>query len=357
MERFLNRAPVGLGNQDRIPPLPVDLHRLMGLPHLINQGVEAPAGFRGGHRGHRDFWERTQKRTAGGLVLEANDASMRPALLAGIPGGLAPQADSATSKSRHWPADAMTANTAPLVTREALQAFTQRLVKNFAPKQVILFGSQARGEARWDSDADILVVMPFEGRPQDTTPRYRWGDPFIREALNHGVMLYGDGLYGEGLPNALCPGDGGPVSNANATPGARVHTPTRNPVVNEWIARAERHWRMAEQMAGLTISYQSGLFLAQLCLETYLRAALIAQGVDSRKCRDLQILSDRLRVPIPGWQPNPETLNTLTQGAIAYLQPCEGHPEPTQDGAWAIAHAGPLRACLRGWFDSLDELN
>ena len=51
---------------------------------------------------------------------------------------------------------------------------------------------------------------------------------------------------------------------------------------------------MAEQLADLTISYQSGLFLAQLCLETYLRAALIAQGVDSRKCRDLQILSDRL---------------------------------------------------------------
>ena len=73
----------------------------------------------------------------------------------------------------------------PLVTRQALQAFTQRLVKHFAPKQVILFGSQARGEARWDSDADILVVMPFEGRPQDTAPRYRWGDPFIREALNH----------------------------------------------------------------------------------------------------------------------------------------------------------------------------
>jgi hypothetical protein len=42
---------------------------------------------------------------------------------------------------------------------------------------------------------------------------------------------------------------------------------------------------------------------------------------------------------------------------MTYLQPCEGHPEPTQDGAWAIAHAGPLRACLRGWFDSLEELN
>jgi|GEM_PF-1336773 predicted nucleotidyltransferase len=143
----------------------------------------------------------------------------------------------------------MTANTAPLVTREALQAFTQRLVKHFAPEQVILFGSQARGEARWDSDADILVVMLFEGQPQDTVkgmrntcepafpldlhlrrpeeiaPRYRWGDPFIREALNHGVML-----HGEGLADALCPGDGGPMANAKATPGARVHTPTRNPV-------------------------------------------------------------------------------------------------------------------------------
>jgi hypothetical protein len=89
MERFLNRAPVGLGNQDRIPPLPVDLHRLMGLPHLIDQGVEAPPGFRGRDSGHRDLGERTQKRTACGLVPEANDASMSPALLAGFAGGLA----------------------------------------------------------------------------------------------------------------------------------------------------------------------------------------------------------------------------------------------------------------------------
>ena len=58
----------------------------------------------------------------------------------------------------------------PLVTREALQAFTQQLVERFAPEQIILFGSQARGEGRWDSDADILVVMPFKGR---------WASPSI----------------------------------------------------------------------------------------------------------------------------------------------------------------------------------
>jgi predicted nucleotidyltransferase len=103
----------------------------------------------------------------------------------------------------------------PLVTREALEAFTQRVVEQFAPEKVILFGSLARGEARWDSDADILVVMTFEGssferrlemleagnptfpvdlllcRPEAAQQRYSWGDPFIREAFDHGEMLHG----------------------------------------------------------------------------------------------------------------------------------------------------------------------
>ena len=34
---------------------------------------------------------------------------------------------------------------APLVTRDALEAFTQRLAGQFAPEQFILFGSMARG--------------------------------------------------------------------------------------------------------------------------------------------------------------------------------------------------------------------
>ena len=73
-------------------------------------------------------------------------------------------------------------------------------------------------------------------------------------------------------------------------------------MVTEWIERAERHWRNAEQFADLPVSYQSGMLMAQLCLETYRRAALIAQGVDSRKCRDLQMLSDRLRYIVAGQQ-------------------------------------------------------
>ncbi|KEF42165.1 MAG: hypothetical protein ER33_07330 [Cyanobium sp. CACIAM 14] len=244
-----------------------------------------------------------------------------------------------------------------MVTRAALESFTQRLVEHFAPEQVILFGSQARGNARWDSDADILVVMPFEGpsrdtvqamldackpefpldlhlrRPQEIAPRYRWGDPYIREALDHGEMLHGE---------------------AAAIPLAVPTIPVRNPVVEEWIEHAERHWRMATLLPDLPPGYLSGLFQVQRCLETYLRAALIALGIPSRKDRDLLSLSQRLGTAIPGWNPDADTLNILTQAAQAYLDPGEGHPDLSQDGAWAIAQAGPLRDGLSHWFDSLE---
>ncbi len=43
----------------------------------------------------------------------------------------------------------------------------RRIVKKFDPEQIILFGSQARGDAGPDSDIDLLVVMPVEGSVRD----------------------------------------------------------------------------------------------------------------------------------------------------------------------------------------------
>ncbi len=47
------------------------------------------------------------------------------------------------------------------MTNENLLAFiADRIVARFHPLKVILFGSRARADARPDSDADLLVVMP-----------------------------------------------------------------------------------------------------------------------------------------------------------------------------------------------------
>jgi predicted nucleotidyltransferase len=48
-------------------------------------------------------------------------------------------------------------------TGQAIETMVQRLVERFAPDQIILFGSHARGTATRDSDVDLLVVLPISG--------------------------------------------------------------------------------------------------------------------------------------------------------------------------------------------------
>lgn len=101
-----------------------------------------------------------------------------------------------------------------MVTLEDIARLSEKIVREYQPERVILFGSHAYGNAGPDSDVDLLVVLRFEGRnfwksleilnrvdppfsvdllarrPDDTARRYAEGDPLIREALDHGKVLY-----------------------------------------------------------------------------------------------------------------------------------------------------------------------
>jgi uncharacterized protein len=97
-----------------------------------------------------------------------------------------------------------------------IQMIGRRIAREFHPQRIILFGSHARGTANTDSDVDLLVIASFEGsgfryslkilngldirlpvdliayRPDEVQRRYAEGDPLIRDALDHGKVLYGE---------------------------------------------------------------------------------------------------------------------------------------------------------------------
>ncbi|MGH9325297.1 MAG: nucleotidyltransferase domain-containing protein [Terriglobia bacterium] len=101
-----------------------------------------------------------------------------------------------------------------MVDENSIAKLTEHIVREFQPDKIILFGSYAHGQSRADSDIDLLVLLPFEGKafrksleilnrvapefpvdllarnPADTARRYAEGDPLIREALDHGRVLY-----------------------------------------------------------------------------------------------------------------------------------------------------------------------
>ncbi len=101
-----------------------------------------------------------------------------------------------------------------MVTMEQIEELGRRIVREFHAQQVILFGSYARGVPSVDSDVDLLVVLPFEGRtvdksveirlklrppfpldlivrtPEKVRERLEMGDDFMREILEEGKVLY-----------------------------------------------------------------------------------------------------------------------------------------------------------------------
>ena len=51
-----------------------------------------------------------------------------------------------------------------MVDMEQINAFVDRIVRQFRPERIVLFGSYAWGAPTADSDVDLLVVLPFEGK-------------------------------------------------------------------------------------------------------------------------------------------------------------------------------------------------
>lgn len=95
-----------------------------------------------------------------------------------------------------------------------IRDFGRRIGHEFGARKVVLFGSYAKGRPSPDSDVDIFVILPFQGKsvhqsvrirlqlrpafpvdlivrtPDQVRKRLKMGDPFIREVLEEGKVLY-----------------------------------------------------------------------------------------------------------------------------------------------------------------------
>jgi predicted nucleotidyltransferase len=62
----------------------------------------------------------------------------------------------------------------PLLTPALLDEIVRRILQVGSPHRIVLFGSRARGDARRDSDLDLLLVEDSE------LPRYRRAPRYLR---------------------------------------------------------------------------------------------------------------------------------------------------------------------------------
>jgi predicted nucleotidyltransferase len=95
-----------------------------------------------------------------------------------------------------------------------IQKLSREIADAFHPDRIILFGSYADGNPSVNSDVDLLIVMPYQGKqidkavevrlkikppfpvdilvrtPEKIAERLSLGDSFIQEILEKGKVLY-----------------------------------------------------------------------------------------------------------------------------------------------------------------------
>ena len=106
------------------------------------------------------------------------------------------------------------------ISMQNIQSLVRRIADKFQPEKVVLFGSYAYGNPGPESDVDLLVVMntslssrqqrlrisqaisprPFPldiivRTPEELEQRLKSGDPFLREVISQGRVIYERNSY------------------------------------------------------------------------------------------------------------------------------------------------------------------
>lgn len=120
----------------------------------------------------------------------------------------------------------------------------------------------------------------------------------------------------------------------------------RNPLVDEWIAKAEGDWDWTEVDLGLITSRMRDgyVYHRQQCVEKLMKARLLQLGQTFRKTHDLVALSQLLQLSDPAWSWDEDELEDLTESGVMNRYP--GFDTSTQELLELKEIAGSLRQAL-----------
>ena len=238
-----------------------------------------------------------------------------------------------------------------MVTREDIQATCDDIVREFAPLQVVLFGSYAYGTPTESSDVDLLVVMsvpksetrqreieirerlarPFRlhvlvHSPEDLAYRLVYNDWFLREITEKGEVLY-------------------------ETPNFFLKPPKKeqramNPLTEEWVQKAEGDYTSAQHLQQLENPTNDVIcFLTQQCVEKYLKAWLQEANIPFPRTHDLQALLNLIVPALPAWDTWREDFSKLSEHAVDPRYP--GKFATADETAHAMQICNEVRRAVR----------
>ena len=245
-----------------------------------------------------------------------------------------------------------------MVSRTEIQAVCDAIVREFAPQQIILFGSYAYGTPTEHSDVDLLVIMPVpksewhhqarkirERIPhgshvdllvrssEEIAFRVAHNDWFLREVLEQGNVLYGS----EGFCQNTLEG----ISKQRIMEKENG----MNPLTEEWVRNAEEDYAMAKRAQAPTAYPNSICFHAQQCIEKYLKAWLQAANLPVPRTHDVEELL-RLIVPTrPAWRTWQTAFSAFRAFAVDARYP--GYAATAADARHALQTCINVRHAIR----------
>lgn len=260
-----------------------------------------------------------------------------------------------------------------MVTREEIQATCDDIVREFAPLQVILFGSYAYGTPTEDSDVDLLVVMDIPKSefsrkateirqrisyrfgldllvrsPEDIAYRVSYNDWFLREVTEKGELLHSsDAVYN--------------VKNLQFTHcGINLAEKERdcmNPLTQEWIQRGEADYVTVQQLLSTAnpLLHNIICFHAQQCIEKYLKAWLQEANMPVPRTHNLEGLLALIVPTLPDWSDWQPDFKIITKYAVEPRYP--GNPVTVEDTRHASSICDEVRQAVRTQLKLAEPVN